>query len=97
MTSASGTIVLLYGIGATLGPISIGYILNHYGNSSYFMYLGAVNILTAIIVLYYIFQREAVPDEEQSDYQIIPDSPTAVAIEAEETMFSETELLDDND
>jgi len=33
MTNASSTIVLLYGIGATIGPISVGYILNIYGNN----------------------------------------------------------------
>jgi MFS family permease len=95
MTSASGTIVLLYGIGATLGPISIGYILKIYGNSAYFTYLAAVNIITAIIVLYYIFQREAVPDEEQSDYQIMPKSATVIAMDAVAQEAEETMGLDD--
>ena len=82
MTSASGTIVLLYGIGATLGPISIGYILKIYGNSAYFAYITVINLLTAVIVLFYIFQREAVPEEEQTSYQIVPENPTAVAMDA---------------
>ena len=97
MTSASGTIVLLYGIGATLGPISIGYILKIYGNSAYFMYLGAVNIITAVIVLFYIFQREAVPEEEQSNYQVVPESATAVAMDAVAQEAEETMGLDDDE
>ncbi len=97
MTSASGTIVLLYGIGATLGPISIGYILKIYGNSAYFIYLGIISLVTAIIVLYYIFQRKAVPDEEQSNYQIVPESPTAVAMDAVAQEAEETMGLAEND
>ena len=100
MANASSTIVLLFGIGATLGPISVGYILKIYGNSSYFIYLALVNLVTAIIVLYYIFQREAVPDEEQISYQIVPERPTAVAMdavaqEAEETMATDEAVTSD--
>ena len=94
MTSASSTIVLLFGIGATIGPFTIGYILKVYGNSSYFVYLGVVNIITAVVVLFYIFQHDAVPEDEQINYQIVPERPTmvamdAVAQEAEESITDE--------
>ncbi len=94
MTNASSTIVLLYGIGATIGPITVGYILKIYGNSAYFVYLALVNLVAALTVIYYIFEREAVPEDQQVDYQVVADSPTAVVMdavaqEAEETMHSE--------
>ncbi len=82
MTNASSTIVLLFGIGATLGPISVGYILKIYGNSSYFIYLALVNLVTAIVIIYYIFQREAVAEEHQVDYQVVPKCATVVAMDA---------------
>jgi len=96
MTSASGTIVLLYGIGATLGPISIGYLLKIYGNSAYFVYIAAISGITAIIVLFYMFLHDAVPDEEQSSYQIVPKSPTGVAMDAVAQEAEETMGLDDS-
>lgn len=94
MTHASGTMVLLYGLGSALGPLSVGYALNHFGNSFFFAYIGLINLLSALLVFYFIFQKEAVPDEEQGDYQLVPSKITtiameAVAEEAEETMHTE--------
>jgi MFS family permease len=82
MTHASSTIVLLYGIGSAIGPLSMGYILNELGNSYFFIYIGITNVLIAISVFYYMIQREAVPDEEQGDYQLVPSRITAVGMEA---------------
>jgi len=82
MTHASSTIVLLYGMGSALGPLTVGYVLNLFGNSFFFIYIGATNSLIAIIVFFYIMRREAVPEEEQGDYQLVPSKPTAIAMEA---------------
>jgi len=94
MTHASGTIVLLFGLGSALGPFSVGYTLNSFGNSFFFAYIGGIHILSVLLVLYFIFQKEAVPEEQQVDYQLVPSKLTpiameAVAGEAEETMHTE--------
>ncbi len=97
MSNASSTIVLLYGVGAAIGPISVGYIINIFGNSSYIVYLGVINLVTGILVSFWIYRREAVPEEQQGEYQLVPSRPTtvameAIALEAEETMnFEEDE------
>jgi len=41
-----------------------------------------VNLLITILVSFWIFRREAVPEEQQVDYQLVPSVPTAVAMEA---------------
>lgn len=97
MTNASSTIVLLFGIGAAIGPISVGYILNIYGNFFFLIYIGAFNLLLTILVLFWIFRREAVPDEEQVDYQLVPSVPTAVAMEAVAQEVEDTINDADND
>ena len=77
--------MLLYGIGAIIGPISVGYILNIYGNNFFLIYIGMINLLITILVSFWIFRREAVPEEQQVDYQLVPSVPsvpTAVAMEA---------------
>lgn len=89
MTNASSTIVLLFGIGAAIGPISVGYILNILGNEFFLIYIGTINLVIAILVLYWIFRREAVPEEHQVDYQLVPSTPTAVAMDA--TVAQDTE------
>ncbi len=97
MTNASSTIVLIYGIGAAIGPITVGYIINHFGNNFFIIYLGLNSLATAVIVSFWILRREAVPEEQQVDYQLVPSGPTAVTMEAvaqeaEDTMSTENEL-----
>jgi len=99
MANAGGTIVLFYGIGAAIGPITMGYIIKLFGNISFIYYLGFINLITGLLVLYWISQREAVPDEEQVDYQLAPSQATilsvdAIAYEAEEMILADEEASD---
>ncbi len=104
MPNASGTIVLIYGIGAAIGPITTGYIIKLFGNVSFIYYLGAINLLTGLLMLFWIFQRKAVPEQEQVDFQLAPSQATvltmdAIAYEAEELIQAEAdeEKEDQND
>ena len=52
--------------------------------------------MTGLLVSYWIYQREAVPEDQQGEYQLVPSRPTtvamgAIALEAEETMSFEEE------
>lgn len=101
MANASGTIVLLYGVGAAIGPISMGLIIKQFGNISFIYYLGAINLLTGVLVFAWLFQRDAVPDDEQVDFQLAPSQATiltadAIAWEAEEMILADEEA-EDND
>lgn len=82
MTHASGTMVLLFGIGSAIGPLSIGYTLNSFGNSFFFAYIGGIHVLSTLLILIFIFQKEAVPEGDQVDYQLVPSKPTPIAMEA---------------
>ncbi len=102
MANASGTIVLLYGVGAAIGPISMGYLIKHFGNVAFIYYLGAINLLTGLLVLYWMIQRDAVPDEDQVDFQLAPSQATiltmdAIAYEAEEMILADEEAEADED
>ena len=94
MTSASSTMVLFSGIGSAAGPITVGYLTHAFGNSMFLVYLCGIHALLGLVVLYYIFQRKAVPSEEQVDYQLMgarvsPIALEAVALEAEESLKTE--------
>lgn len=96
MTSASSTMVLFSGIGAAVGPITVGYFLHAFGNEWFLIYLGGIHVVLGLIVLYYMFQREAVPEEQQVDHQLIgsrftPIGLEAVALEAEESLKNNEE------
>ena len=80
MTSASGTILLLYGVGAAIGPITVGYMIKLLGDDGFLFYLGGISLLNALLVMYWIKQREAVPEEDQIDYQLSA-RPTIIAMD----------------
>lgn len=82
MTSASSTMVLFSGIGAAAGPITVGYLLHAFGNVWFLIYLGGIHLIMGLVVLYYMFQRDAVPDEQQVDHQFMTSRMTPVAMEA---------------
>ncbi len=101
MTSASSTMVLFSGIGATAGPITVGYLLHTFGNVWFLLYLGAINLVLGLIVLYYMSQREAVPDEQQVEHQFMtsrmtPVAMEALALDAEEAYLADEESVDED-
>jgi MFS family permease len=82
MAGASSTLVLICGIGSILGPTISGYLLNIYGATGYLSYLGISHAVIAIGMMFYIFRREAVADDEQIHYQAVSPRSTAIVMEA---------------
>ena len=94
MTGASSTIILVLGIGSIIGPILAGYLLSSMGAKGYFIHLGFAHLIIASGMLFTILKREAVAEEDQTQYHTVPAGPTmvtmeAVALEAEESQESE--------
>ena len=81
MVGASGTMVLLSGLGSILGPLSVGYLLDWLGNSGYFIQLAIVQGLIAALVLFYMGRRKAVKDEDQVPWQPVQPRATPVGVE----------------
>ncbi|GAA0417651.1 MFS transporter [Cocleimonas flava] len=97
MTSASSTMVLFSGIGAAAGPITVGYLTAAFGNVWFLLYLGAIHVVLGLLVLYFIFQREAVPDDEQVDHQLMASRITPVGLEAVALDAEDSGNDEDND
>jgi MFS family permease len=90
MISASGTIVLVYGVFAALGPFTMSYFLDVFDEMGFLLYLGIIHLTIAVIVLMMMFINQDVEESDQSQFQIMADRPTAVAMEviAEEAIES---------
>ncbi len=100
MTAASSTIILTLGFGSILGPILAGLLLNTLGATGFLIHLAVTHLVIVIGLAIFILQRDAVPEEEQTQYQVIPPRSTPVAMEAlaheaEESMAEE--LPDEDD
>ncbi len=76
----SGTLLLVYGIGAIIGPLAAGQVMHFMGPLGLFKYMGAVFLATGAFAVWRMTQRAAVPIEEQASFVPAP-STTPVVME----------------
>jgi len=72
MIAASGSLVLISGLGAVLGPVLIASIMERYGTQSFFWSMGAVHGLIGVFAVVRMVMRAPVPLDKQG-----PVSPSA--------------------
>ena len=66
--SASSTLVLASSAGAVIAPLVIGFLLGHFGPSSYFLANASVLAFIGLYISYRTRVKEAVPVEKQSPF-----------------------------
>jgi hypothetical protein len=91
MVSASGTIVLVYSVIASVGPFSMSYFINLFESSGFLIYLILVHLLIAVIVFSMMFIKDDVDELEQANFQVMTQRPSVVGMEviAEEALESQ--------
>ena len=84
MVAASSTLMLLFGIGAIGGPLTIGVLMGSFGPHAYWVYLAVVHVLLGLFALYRMTRRASRPVEEQGRFVAMPAnaSPTAASMAA---------------
>lgn len=70
--AASGALVLLYSIGAALGPTGGAAAMTLFGASGLFLFIAAVAGSTLIFGLWRQASSQPVPGDDQQNYQILP-------------------------
>jgi MFS family permease len=97
IVAASGTMVLVFGIGSVMGPLSMGFVLDYAGNASYFIQLAILHAILAIVTLVYLSLRARASEKDLVNYHSVPPRATAVAMEAISfTMEDEDEVGQDS-
>jgi len=93
MVSASGTIVFVFSVFAALGPLTMSYFLKLFDSFGFLLYLSLVHLVIAVIVFVMMFINEDVDESDQSDFQVMAQRPSLVAMEviAEEAIESQAE------
>jgi MFS family permease len=79
MVAASGTLVLVAGIGASLGPTLAAALMSVAGPAGFFWSLGAVHTAIGLFALYRMTRRPALPSDKQGIYQPMPPRSTPMA------------------
>ncbi|OWU81146.1 MFS transporter [Phaeobacter sp. 22II1-1F12B] len=82
MPAASGGLVLTFGIGAILGPLVTGAIMQWFGPFAFWLALGATFACIALYALYRMTQRPAPSVEETESYLGVLPTASPVAVEA---------------
>lgn len=79
MLGASATLVLIYGLGSSFGPIIVGAVMRETGPSGFFVYMMAVYAALGAFAAYRMVRRPAVPGADQGDFVLMAPRTTAVA------------------
>jgi MFS family permease len=80
MPATSGGLVFTFGLGAIIGPISIGFAMDALGPFAFWIVLGGTFAAIAVYALYRISQREALPVSETDTYLNLVPTASAVAV-----------------
>jgi hypothetical protein len=85
MVQASGTLVLIGGVGAVFGPISVAIAMQSFGPAGFFWWLALTHAAIGLFALYRMTRRTALPRVEQGSYVAVAPrvSPVAGALYAE--------------
>ncbi|MCR9222300.1 MAG: MFS transporter [Alphaproteobacteria bacterium] len=78
MVRASGTLVMMIGLGSIAGPMIAAVAMDWVGPWGYFWALAALQTLLGLFALYRITRRAARPLEEQGAYVAVPAASTPV-------------------
>jgi MFS family permease len=84
MVQASGTLVLIGGVGAIFGPTSAAIAMERLGAAGFFWSLALIHAAIGLFALYRMTRRRALPRTEQSSYVAVAPrvSPVAGALYA---------------
>jgi len=91
--AASGRLLMVYSIGATVGPLLASFLMSIFGPASFFLFESAVAVLYALFVLVATRSRQALPVEGREKFVPLPDiSPVAVALDPRTPEEEETSV-----
>lgn len=77
--SASGGLVLIYSVGAAVGPTAASGVMMAVGVGGLFLFIGGCALLALAFAVWRQFRGEPVPSDLQQPYQILPRTTPAAA------------------
>ncbi|MFK7870291.1 MAG: MFS transporter [Roseobacter sp.] len=92
MAAASGGLIFINGLGAILGPLTTGYMMEYAGPAGFYVFTASLFVALALYAAYRATVRGAVPVEETGAYVAVTPSYTPVAMEYAQEYAIETEI-----
>ncbi len=97
MIAASGTLVLVGGIGAIIGPVAVAASMDFFGIYSFFWAMGAAHLITGLFALYRMTRRSAMPLNKQGSNTPAGLHPSSAVIESIQQYAKESAPEEDPD
>jgi len=95
--AASGRLLMVYSIGATIGPIMASILMSLYGPYSFFIFESTVAISYAVFVLFAVLLGDQLPQEGREKFVPLPDiSPIASSLDPRTKPLEEGADIDSN-
>ena len=82
MAAASAGLMFVNGLGAIIGPVAIGWIMEIVGPGGFFLYIGMLSALLAVYAMWRMSRRPAPAVDSTGSFTPITPGTTAVAYEA---------------
>jgi hypothetical protein len=79
MVAASGSLVLVGGIGAAFGPVTLAGLMTALGPAGFFWGLGLIHTAIGVFALYRMSRRASVPIDAQGNFVAVPPRASPVA------------------
>lgn len=80
--SASGRLLMVYSIGAMIGPVIASSVMTAFGPRSFFVFESFVAVVLAAFVAHSVWRRPPLPAEEQEPFVAVPDvTPIAAGLD----------------
>ncbi|MFO7771529.1 MAG: MFS transporter [Roseovarius gahaiensis] len=89
MAAASGALVFVYGMGAIVGPMATGQLMDMIGPHGFWVFLSALFTMTSLYAAWRMTRRAGVPVDETGAYLNVPPTVSPVAIEAAQEWYVE--------
>lgn len=97
MAAASGGMIFINGVGAIMGPVFVGWLMERFGSNAFFLFVAVMFSAVALYSAYRMTRRASVPVDETSSYAAILPSASPVMVEIAQEVAIEMEIEDQND
>ncbi|MBO6782329.1 MAG: MFS transporter [Alphaproteobacteria bacterium] len=81
LVQANATLLLVLGVGAAVGPVLGGIVMDGFGPLSVYLYMAAVSAVFALFGLYRLRQADATPEDEQVAFEPVGPAPTTPVLD----------------
>lgn len=96
MAAASGGLIFINGLGAILGPIITGYMMDVVGPGGFYLFTGILFVALVFYAAYRSTVGRSIPVDETGAYVAVAPSYTSVALEYAQEYAIESDLNDEN-